>query len=353
MKGFSSSNGSAYHSGVKVKGQTKMDPLTIIGIVSALASAAATAYNTFSQKQTNDENRDYADTMTTAQWERDDTSFQRQVADAKAAGLSPLAVTGYAPSSAPVTAMAQAPQMDLSSLIGAVSSMGNYELGKSQLSESSRQFDQTMALETYKATEAVNQLQQQIDQTVLEHQEQVKQFAATLEYQYNVLNDQIDTHVADQNAIFSLEFQKEMARASEDSWKSYETLCNTLGIAPPVKFYTDYSDYIKALNEYSLDWSKMMFRSDTSSKSYSTSENTSSSVNVNASAAGTGLGVGGSSSDGTSYSSGYSDDYTRFNSSLVLPREGDSYKKFPVFKYKGSKGEYSSESKSKLKSSYY
>ena len=296
-----------------------MDPVAIATVISALVAGVASVYNTVTQKQTNDENRDYADTQTTAQWERDDSSFQRQVLDAQAAGLSPLAVTGYAPSSAPVTAMAQAPQMDLSSLIGSISNLSSYELGKSQLSESKRQFDQSMFLETYKATEAVNQLQQQIDETSLEHKDQVKQFAATLEYQYNVLNDQIDTHVADQNAIFSVEFQKEMARASEDSWKSYETLCNTLQISPPVKYYTDYDEYIKALNDYSLDWSKMMFKSDTSSKSFATSESTSSSVNINATVAGTGVGAGGSNSDGSSYSSGYSDDYTRFNSSLVLP----------------------------------
>lgn len=329
-----------------------MDPFSIATVISALVAGVTSVYNTVSQKQTNDENRDYADTQTTAQWERDDSSFQRQVLDAQAAGLSPLAVTGYAPSSAPVTAMAQAPQMDLSSLIGSISNMGSYELGKAQLSESKRQFDQSMVLDTYKATEAVNQLQQQIDQTALEHKDQIKQFAATLEYQYNVLNDQIDTHVADQNAIFSVEFQKEMARASEDSWKSYETLCNILEIAPPVQYYTDYDSYIKALNDYSLDWSKMMFKSDTSAKSYSTSENTSSSVNVNASVAGTGLGAGGSNSDGSSFASSYSDDYTRFNSSLVLPMEGDKYKKFPVFKYKASEKTYSSSSNSKLKSSY-
>lgn len=321
-------------------------------LIAGLISGAASLWNTHSQEKTNEENLDHADSLTTAQWERDDSSFQRQVADAKAAGLSPLSVTGYAPSSSPVTAMAQAPQMDLSQMIGALGSAGDIALGEKQLGESKRQFDQTMVLETYKATEAVNQLQQQIDQTALEHKDQVKQFAASLEYQYNLLNDQIDTHVADQNAVFSLEFQKEMARASEDSWKTYETLCNTLEIAPPVQYYTDYSAYINALNDYSLDWSKMMFKSDTSAKSYTTAENTSSSVNVNANAAGTGLGVGASDSNGVSYASSYSDDYTRFNSSLVLPMDGEKYKKFPVFKYKASEKTYSSESKSDLKSSY-
>lgn len=329
--------------------------LALGSLIAGLISGAASLYNTYSQKKTNDENRDYADTQTTAQWERDDTSFQRQVADAKAAGLSPLAVTGYAPSSSPVTAMAQAPQMDLSQMIGALGQAGNLSLGEKQLSESKRQFDENIALETYKAQEAVNQLQQQIDETSLEHTDQVKQFVASLEYQYTLLNDQIDTHNADQEAIYSLEFQKEMARASEDSLKTYEALCNTLQITPPVKYYSDYDAYIKALNSYPVDWSKQLFKSDSSTFGNTFSEGNSSSVNAGFNVAGTGGSVGGSNSENASYSSTKSDDYFRSNSASVLPTDPTTGKiiPYPVYKHKASKVEYKSPSvKSSLHSSY-
>lgn len=323
-------------------------------VLPALIAGGASLFNTITQKETNDENRDYADAMTTAQWERDDTSFQRQVADAKMAGLSPLAVTGYAPSSAPVTSMAQAPQLDVSSLIGALSSAQNYDLGLKTLDESKRQFDATAVLETYKAQEAVRQLQEQIDQTALEHQEQVKQFVATLEYQYDVLNDQIDTHINDTNAIYSSEFQKAMQQASADSFKQYEALCNTLKITPPVEYYTDFNNYIKALNDYPIDWSKQLFKSDTSSSSYSFGDSDSSSVNLGANVVGTGISVGGSDSTSQNYASSRSDDYTRSNSVSVLPMnsDGKTYKKFPVFKYKPSEVNYSTDSHSKLKHKY-
>lgn len=356
MIGFSSTNsGSASHKSATVDNKgNSMDFGLIFTVLSALATGIASVYNTVSTKETNDENREYADAMTTAQWDRDDRSFQRQVEDAKMAGLSPLAVTGYAPSSTPVTSFAQAPQMDLSSFIGALSSAQNYDLGIKNLDESKRQFDATTALETYKAQEAVRQLQEQIDQTALEHQEQVKQFVATLEYQYDVLNDQIDTHINDTNAIYSSEFQKAMQQASADSLKSYEALCNTLKITPPVEYYTDFDLYIKALNEYPIEWNKMLFKSDTSSSSYSFGDSDSSSVNVGANVTGTGISVGGSDSTSQNYASSHSDDYTRSNSVSVLPMnsDGKTYKKFPVFKYKPSEVNYSTDSHSKLKHKY-
>lgn len=51
----------------------------------------------------NKQNMDYAREMTLAQWERDDTAYQRAVADAEAAGLSPLAISGGASNTPAVT----------------------------------------------------------------------------------------------------------------------------------------------------------------------------------------------------------------------------------------------------------
>lgn len=60
------------------------------------------------------------------QMDREDTAFQRQVSDLKAAGLSPLMVAGNGASSSPLTS-AQAPQFDLSGINQAMSNViGSY-----------------------------------------------------------------------------------------------------------------------------------------------------------------------------------------------------------------------------------
>ena len=97
-------------------------PFIISAVGSITASIAGSAINASTTEKVNQSNLAYSQAMTEAQWERDDTSLQRQVEDAKKAGLSPLNVTGAMNSSSPLNYMAQAPQMDLSSLIGAFSS---------------------------------------------------------------------------------------------------------------------------------------------------------------------------------------------------------------------------------------
>lgn len=86
------------------------------------------AANIAAQKEINQSQLDFAKQMTQAQWERDDNSYQRQVADLAAAGLSPLAATNgasvtpamsYNPQAEGVAQAyrAQAPQFDLNALM--------------------------------------------------------------------------------------------------------------------------------------------------------------------------------------------------------------------------------------------
>lgn len=95
--------------------------------------------NVEAQKSINQEQLDYAAAMTQAQWERDDTAHQRQVADLQAAGLSPLANTqgsevtaaqSFNPQSEAVAVapQKQAPQFDINSLVNA--SLGAMQLGE-------------------------------------------------------------------------------------------------------------------------------------------------------------------------------------------------------------------------------
>lgn len=110
-----------------------------------IGSAIGNAVNTHNVKETNKVNQeinqnniDYNTAMTREQWERDDTAHQREVADLKAAGLSPIANLGGLQSSSPLGAPTpiamQAPQIDTNSIVQSI-------LQAEQLKEQKREFD--------------------------------------------------------------------------------------------------------------------------------------------------------------------------------------------------------------------
>lgn len=98
-------------------------------VISAAVAVGSSIYSAINTKRNNETMLDYNKSMTQSAWERDDKYFQRSVADAEAAGLSPLAVNGAMPNSAPLSApnLGQAPQFDMNSLIQAFSAMGQTE----------------------------------------------------------------------------------------------------------------------------------------------------------------------------------------------------------------------------------
>lgn len=96
-------------------------------IIPSLISLGTSIFNTTSQKKQNETNLDYAKAMTEKQWERDDTSYQRAVADATAAGFSPLAVLdgGLSPNGSPIGYSGMAPQLDINGMLNMLSNMNN------------------------------------------------------------------------------------------------------------------------------------------------------------------------------------------------------------------------------------
>lgn len=107
-----------------------MEAVTMLAIGTAVAAAvsgiisAVSNYN--STTETNQSNIENQNALNKEAWARDDTSFQRAVADARKAGLSPLVAAENAGfNTAPVMSTANAPQMDLSSIIGGLSSAAN------------------------------------------------------------------------------------------------------------------------------------------------------------------------------------------------------------------------------------
>lgn len=110
----------------------------IAGAGQAATGLVGSILNYVSQQQTNQQNYqinqdniNFQREQTQAAWERDDTAHQREVADLKAAGLSPLASTDglsvSSPLGAPSPIAMQAPQVDVNALMSGINNMASLQ----------------------------------------------------------------------------------------------------------------------------------------------------------------------------------------------------------------------------------
>ena len=99
------------------------DDVAAAMIIGGLVSAGASAWNTRKQQETNEKNLAENRALTEETWAREEKSIQTQVADAEAAGLSPLAVIGNGGTSytAPIPANMQSPNLDASGILSMLS----------------------------------------------------------------------------------------------------------------------------------------------------------------------------------------------------------------------------------------
>lgn len=224
-------------------------------IVGAIMGLIGTGVSIASQNKTNEENREYATSMTTAQWERDDSSLQRQVADAKAVGLSPLAVTGSLNSSSPLNYVAQAPQMDLSSLIGLVGSstqaMSTNKEKEKQREHESENLDKQL---TYNLHALEKQIHANKELQESQEANDILLLGKQLSYQYDVLNEQSKAHAQD------LESDR-LTNLSNQSMETYKQISESIGMAPRTEYvnnlkdYTDmYNSFMRKYNNFLEDW---------------------------------------------------------------------------------------------------
>lgn len=257
-------------------------------LITAGAGIAGSVYNTSKQEDVNQQNLAYSQGMTEKQWERDDTSLQRQVEDAKMAGLSPLAVTGALNSSSPLNYAAQAPQMDLASLVGAFSSFENvangYEKFKDRKQQSESQ-EKELSSDLYKFNAQLKASKELQDSQLAS---QVEQLNKTLAYQYDVLNEQSKAHAQD------LESER-LVNLSEQSMKLYSEVASTLGMSPQIHYVTDITEYVNEYNQFMFKYQNYLKDEQGISAKY-TSTGSSNSGQGGLSIAGTGLNVGSSTS---------------------------------------------------------
>ena len=210
---------------------------------------------------------------------REDTSYQRTVADAKAAGLSPLSVSqlsaagnpvvsssagsgtsSFSPpvsSQMPASYMAQSPAQDIATLVGAVLSQNNLDEMKRHNMATEAQASRELEFQTNKTNAELLQQAQQFDERLnfdkSQSQAQTNQFMLT--YQQNA--SQFAARLA-QDTQFHLDDLKGKAldRALDDmhsinkqNYDSAVDFAKSLDMPYVLKYYTNDDDYNKAMSD--------------------------------------------------------------------------------------------------------
>lgn len=226
--------------------------------------------NIFSQLLANKKNADnqqklldYNTSMTQAQWERDDSAHQREVADLEKAGLSPLASLGGLSTSQPLGASISpiqyhAPQFDSSAFVQSAIAQNNNKIAEAEVNETIRhnleQEKQTNSKLYYEGQQIeLNAKQLHLENKKLQHQIlQDSRIYALEDKQINEIirhNGSIEKLQKDEQEL------KKLSTMSDIFYKHIETA--TGGQKVPVKVYTksqlqDYLNYrqirLKAYN---------------------------------------------------------------------------------------------------------
>lgn len=206
---------------------------------------------------------DYNYAMTQAQWERDDSAHQREVADLEKAGLSPLASLGGLSTSQPLGASVSpiqyhAPQFDSSAFVQSVIAQNNNKIAEAEVNETIRhnieQEKQTNSKLFYEGQQIeINAKQLKLEDKKLQHQ--ILQDSRI----YSLEDKQINELIRHNGSIEELQKNeqqlKKLSIMSDIFYKHIEKA--TGGQNVPVKVYTkdelqDYLNYrqirLKAYN---------------------------------------------------------------------------------------------------------
>lgn len=253
----------------------------ITGLIGNIMNYQSKKDTNKSNEDINQRNLDFQAAQTQAQWERDDNAHQRQVADLKAAGLSPLAATQGANTSqalgAPSPIPMEAPTVDVNSLI-------NSSLQQKALDETKRH---NLVQEGQKNTELslqADEIELKAEQLEIEN-EKVR---ATVNYNakyIKYLNDQLsETQKHNRNE----ESLKKLQYKSVEYFKSIQA--QTRGKFN-YKVYSDLGSYEAALTTWTTQFNNFINTLQETSKSSGSMD--SSSFNAGANGGATVAGTGG------------------------------------------------------------
>lgn len=226
-----------------------------LGPVIQLAGDTA---NTISQAVTNKKNREFQMEQNEITRQREDTAHQREVADLQAAGLSPLAATGGAPTSTPLASEAEAPTMDMASMADAVATMQTLDIQRKQLEfEKEKHRDELSEGEKERGLrrEEISK-QEEMNNKNIDSAQKIanKQLAGQLLQicSENKRHTQTIKHQVEMNT------QQNRRQTAESSEERYKSMCQTLGVRLSYKEYTNIDEYIEANAKFEEAWTGFM-----------------------------------------------------------------------------------------------
>lgn len=234
-----------------------LDLLTSIlpDFIGGLFGLGSAGLNMASQAKTNIMNLDYAKAMTEKQWERDDETYQRSVADAQKAGFSPLAVLdgGLSPNGSPLAFQGQAPQLDINGILNSLNSMStklhetfeNRNKSQQELMKINQEYQNALNLaehtsalakdeESWKVTESIRYLQANEESSKRlneqkENLERLTNLGVITTERMDSINDAIESYKDWQNS-FAIASDDYMTRVLQSSESDSETATGSLGL---------------------------------------------------------------------------------------------------------------------------
>lgn len=268
---------------------------------SAVASAGSgligSILNFVSAERINQQNQknydrqfDYDASLTQQQWERDDNAHQREVADLKAAGLSPLASTSGALNSqgveAPNPIAMQAPQVDTSALVQAAIGAGQNEETKRHNLQIERQRDSEIANDAKRIENEAKslELQNKKVEEEIRYQTELNRIAqATLEEKIRATKKDEELRLSAQE---SLDLERETKKIAQEVHNA------TGGKDIPIKYVYDINTYYTYMKLRNIRYQRLIDELKATQSSIASNG----SGNVGFNTAGTGLTLGGSGS---------------------------------------------------------
>lgn len=262
----------------------------IPAVISAVAAIGTGIGVAVSNKKNNEQMLDYNASMTQQSWERDDKYFQRSVADAEAAGLSPLAINGAMPNTAPLGAPQlnnTAPQFDINSLMQSISQYG-------QLEETRRHNKATEDATNTKLQNDAAKLKLDADKLQLED----KQLEASIKHQADLIELQ-SKQLAETSRKNASEYEiKRLGYVSEQIKLAVEQA--TGGRKIPTIPIHDRAEYETKFTLWTARNAEKVAALGLTSQAQGTAENSNTSLGANVNAAVAGGGLNGSHGSGES-----------------------------------------------------
>ena len=256
-----------------------------------------------SNENINQRNLDYNAAQTQAQWERDDNAHQREVADLKAAGLSPLAnlqgSTNSQALGAPSAIAMQAPQVDVNSMVQSA-------LGAAQLAETSRHNKATEKYNEGKLENETKELQLRADELNIENkrvENQIKYNADLIALQNRELDEKIRaTKKGEQLRLSELE-QRQLEEESTRLYKEIKSQSGGENINHVI--IHDYNIYSARMKLWTTEFNNFIktLQDTRSASGKNSSNNASFGANVGNGAFGVGANASGGGSEGSYQSS--------------------------------------------------